>query len=93
MKVKLPLPRGATATVFDRGDHLELASLVVHEDLRNRGIGTQAVRRIMGLNRRIRLEAVPYDGCRRKLHRFYKRLGFAASRRGRRTFFEWNPNV
>lgn len=87
------MPRGACAVIIERGDHIEIASLVVHADMRDGGVGTNAICRIQKLGRRIRLEAVPFDGFKKRLHRFYKRMGFSRIPKGRRTFFEWTPQL
>lgn len=86
------MPRGVCANVIDRGDHIELASLVVRDDLRDAGYGTEAIKRIQRLGRVIKLEAVPFDGFKKRLHRFYRRMGFVTTRKGRRNYFEWKPN-
>lgn len=94
-RIKVPMPRGCSAVIIDRGDHIELATLVVRHELRGRGVGTNALKRIQAFGRRqgrrIRLEAVPFDGWKKQLHRFYKRMGFTRIPQGRRTFFEWTP--
>jgi GNAT superfamily N-acetyltransferase len=72
-------PAGVTVLVTPTPTHVELVRLVVHEDLRGRGLGELAVRRLQKLNRPIRLTAVPETGKKTALHRFYRRIGFKAT--------------
>lgn len=91
IRLKIPMPRGVCAHVIDRGDHIEIASLVSR--IKDKGHGTEAIKRIQSLGRVIRLEAVPYDGWKKSLHRFYRRMGFIGTRKGQRTYFEWTPKL
>lgn len=90
IRLKIPMPRGVCAHVIDRGDHIEIAIIV--SSIKDKGHGTEAIKRIQKLGRVIRLEAVPCDGCKKRLYRWYSRLGFIRIPKGRRTYFEWKPN-
>ena len=83
----------ATILTTDHGGHIELVRLVVSEEHRGRGIGTQAVRELQSQGKPIRLEAAPEQGKKRALHRFYKRLGFRPIGTNfiGETVFQWNP--
>lgn len=88
-------PRGVRLEYSNRRNGIEVDLLVVEESLRGRGLGTQAMMRLQCLGRKIILSAVPDNGKKTALHRFYRRLGFRAAGKdvGGNTVFEWQPKV
>lgn len=91
-------PAGCCMMIRQWPDYIELISLAVRHDLRNKGLGTKGVRALQKLGRKlglkIRLEMVPEKGKRAALVRFYNRLGFQQVEHNvnRIPVFEWCPN-
>ena len=90
--IRIYLP-GVNMKVRDAQAHLEIALLIVTEEIRGEGLGSRAIRSVQQLGRPIRLTAVPGMGSKTRLHRFYRRLGFRAIGRDStgHTEFEWLP--
>ena len=91
VRLKVPKPRGCQSLIaFDRGSHVELSLLVVREDVRNRGVGTEAVERVKAAARNLdKAITLQVDWPKwRRLVRFYQRLGF--QREGSRSMV-WRP--
>ena len=90
--IRIYLP-GVNMKVRDYQGHLEIALLIVAEELRGEGLGSRAIRSVQQLGRPIRLTAIPQAGHKTALHRFYRRLGFRAIGRDSTGHmeFEWLP--
>ena len=90
IKIRIP---GVTMEVRDDEDHLEVTLLIVAHEQRGCGLGTSAIRGLQQFGRVIRLTAVPENGRKAALHRFYRRLGFRTAGKdiGGNTEFQWTP--
>lgn len=88
-----PAPKGVQLQFCKRNRWIEVTLLMVNEEIRQRGHGTLAMRRLQAMNRPIRLTAIPHRRKKAALHRFYQRLGFRPIGRNSvgNTEFEWLP--
>lgn len=84
---RIPIPYGKAYQLWT-GD-IWLAGLNVPARLRGRGIGTMIVQWLQHRGKPIVLEAVPDQGRRADLQRFYARLGFRRTKRANE--MRWTP--
>lgn len=82
--------RGITLSVWETGDHIELAGIYVPKPMQNQGWGAATVKAIQDyankVGKPVVLRPQPDRGKKAALERFYKRLGFV-SNSGRHTDF------
>lgn len=88
-----PALPGVQLKFSQRNKWIEVTLLMVNEEMRQRGHGTLAMKRLQAKNFPIRLTAIPGVYKKAALHRFYQRLGFRSIGKDSvgHTEFEWLP--